>query len=93
MRRSQVHRSRISEDQIRRAGCVDKALLNYDFVISIGVIEPHLYAGYSAALDDSDRTCRRGGHKRDTRVNSWIIRLSISVPWKGTLSRRRLGIS
>jgi nickel-dependent lactate racemase len=26
---------------------LDKALLNYDFIISIGVVEPHLYAGYS----------------------------------------------
>ena len=26
---------------------LDKNLLNYEFVISIGVIEPHLYAGYS----------------------------------------------
>ncbi|MDP3790993.1 MAG: nickel-dependent lactate racemase [Candidatus Omnitrophota bacterium] len=26
---------------------LDKAILNYDFIISIGVIEPHLYAGYS----------------------------------------------
>jgi len=26
---------------------LDKNLLNYEFVISVGVIEPHLYAGYS----------------------------------------------
>ena len=26
---------------------LDRNLLNYDFIISIGVIEPHLYAGYS----------------------------------------------
>ena len=26
---------------------LDKALSDYDFIISIGVIEPHLYAGYS----------------------------------------------
>ena len=26
---------------------LDKRVLNYDFIISIGVIEPHLYAGYS----------------------------------------------
>lgn len=26
---------------------LDKAILKYDFLISVGVIEPHLYAGYS----------------------------------------------
>lgn len=26
---------------------LDKALLNYDLIISVGVVEPHLYAGYS----------------------------------------------
>ena len=26
---------------------LDKALLDHDFIISIGVVEPHLYAGYS----------------------------------------------
>ena len=26
---------------------LDKAVLKYDFIISVGVVEPHLYAGYS----------------------------------------------
>lgn len=26
---------------------LDKALLNYDLIVSVGIVEPHLYAGYS----------------------------------------------